>query len=93
MDAYERLIRQMRQAGKYYNDPPLQMGIVGKNGTIKIDDLELDTEDYLMDCNLRMKENALKQGDQVVVSQLNAKGKGDNESELFVVLAKVVSAK
>lgn len=121
MDKIERLIKQMRKAGAYYNAPALQIGIVGTNKTIKIGDLELDAEDYLIDCNLRLddtetrfyhtkkvpaetnlvsahndtlkeyREDVLKEGDQVVLVQMETKDKDGNDSELFVVLAKVVS--
>lgn len=122
MDNIERLIKQMRKAGAYYNAPALQIGVVGTDKTIKIGDLQLDAEDYLIDCNLRLddkekwvyhtkkvpaetnlvsahndtlkeyQDNRLKEGDQVVLVQMEAKDKGGNDSEIFVVLAKVVSA-
>lgn len=122
MDNIERLIKQMRKAGAYYNAPALQIGVVGTDKTIKIGDLQLDAEDYLIDCNLRLddkekwfyhtnkmsaetnlvsahndtlkeyQDNFLKEGDQVVLVQMEAKDKDGNDSELFVVLAKVVSA-
>ena len=83
--------------------------------------MELDAEDYLIDCNLRLddtetrfyhtkkvpaetnlvsahndtlkeyREDVLKEGDQVVLVQMETKDKDGNDSELFVVLAKVVS--
>lgn len=122
MDNIERLIKQMRKAGAYYNAPALQIGVVGTDKTIKIGDLQLDAEDYLIDCNLRLddkekwfyhtkkvpaetnlvsahndtlkeyQDNLLNEGDQVVLVQMEAKDKDGNDSELFVVLAKVVSA-
>ena len=46
----------MRKAGKYYNDPTIQLGKVLANGKIKVGDLPLEKGDYLLDCNLRLKE-------------------------------------
>ncbi len=53
MDACERIVLQMRKAGRHRGEPELQIGIVGKGGSIKAGDLELDAEDYLVDFNLR----------------------------------------
>lgn len=90
MDAYERFVQQMRKAGRYYNDPAMQIGIAGKNRTIKADDLELDPEDYLINCDLKQgSKNELEEGDQVVMFKLKTR---EEESETFIVLAKVVSA-
>jgi hypothetical protein len=90
MNAYERFVQQMRKAGRYYNDPTMQIGIAGKNRTIKADDLELDSEDYLINCDLKQgSKNELEEGDQVVMFKLKTK---EEESETFIVLAKVVSA-
>ena len=44
----------MRKAGKYYNDPAIQLGKVLANGKIKVGDLPLEKGDYLLDCNIRL---------------------------------------
>lgn len=44
----------MREAGKYYNDPTIQLGKVLANGKIKVGDLPLEKGDYLLSCNLRL---------------------------------------
>ena len=36
MDAYERIIEQMRKSGKYYNAPVPQIGVVSSGKKIKI---------------------------------------------------------
>lgn len=56
MNAYEEFINQMRKAGKYYNAPVPQIGIVTERGKIKIDSMTLDTDDYLINCNLRLDD-------------------------------------
>ncbi len=44
----------MRKAGKFYNPPVPELGIMMKEGKIRIDTMILDKKDYLMDCNLRL---------------------------------------
>lgn len=44
----------MRKAGEYYNAPAIQLGKVMTDGKIKVGDLPLQKEDYLLDCNLRL---------------------------------------
>lgn len=55
MDVYERLTELMRESGKYHNPPGIMIGIMGTKGKIKLDSLVLDTDDYLMNCNLRIE--------------------------------------
>lgn len=57
MSAYEELLDVMRTAGKYHNPPPLELGTMKTDGKIQLADLELDKEDYLLDCNLRLDES------------------------------------
>lgn len=44
----------MRKAGKFYNPPEPQLGIMMESGKIRIDTMILDKKDYLMSCNLRL---------------------------------------
>lgn len=59
MDVYERLIEQMRKSGQYHNPPSPMLGIMGADGKIKVNDITLDTDDYLMDCNLRINGESM----------------------------------
>lgn len=105
MNAYERLITQMRSQGKYYNDPPIQIGTVESGKKIKLADITLDFDDYLMDCNLTFdKDERYYHTDKSETSNLkaykaNILEEGDlvvavklvrDDAEQFVVLAKVV---
>lgn len=89
MNPYERFVQQFRNCGRYYNAPSPEIGIMRKDGKIKLDTMELDTDDYLMDCNLFLKEgtdskeNALKEGDKVLILKIS-------DVELYILLAKVV---
>lgn len=58
MNSYERIISEMRKQGARYNPPAPVIGVVQGRGRIKIDsiDLELDEDDYLIDCNLRLDD-------------------------------------
>lgn len=47
----------MRKAGRFYNGPDVQLGKIMTDGRIKIGDLQIQKEDYLLDCNLRMSED------------------------------------
>lgn len=47
----------MRKAGRFYNGPAVQLGKIMTDGRIKIGDLQIQKEDYLLDCNLRMPED------------------------------------
>ena len=57
MDAYERIIEQMRKSGKYYNAPVPQIGVVSSGKKIKLDNLVINKDDYLIDCNLRFSDS------------------------------------
>lgn len=54
MDPYERMIEIMRRQGKKYNPPAPEIGIMEEEGKVRLNDLLLDTDDYLIDCNLRL---------------------------------------
>lgn len=58
MNSYERIISEMRKQGAMYNPPVPVIGVVQGRGRIKIDsiDLELDEDDYLINCNLRLDD-------------------------------------
>lgn len=56
MSVYEDLVRQMRRQGKYYNAEPVTIGVVSSKGKIKIDNNELEPDDYLINCNLRLDD-------------------------------------
>lgn len=56
MNGYEKLVEQMRKAGKYYNAPIPQIGVVKERGKISLCGIDLDTKDYLMNCNLRLDD-------------------------------------
>ena len=47
----------MRKAGKFYNAPVPQLGIMMESGKVRIDTMTLKKEDYLIDCNLRLDPN------------------------------------
>ena len=56
MNAYEKFVNVMRKAGTYNNAPTPQIGIVSGRGKIKVDTQELEPDDYLLDCNLRLDD-------------------------------------
>lgn len=56
MNGYEELVEAIREEGKYYNPPPIQIGIVMERGKVKLDTNILDTDDYYIDCNLRLDD-------------------------------------
>lgn len=85
MNPYEEFVKQFRDCGKYYNSPPPELGIMKKDGAVKLDTMELDTDDYLISCGLSLSgdgPNALKEGDTVLVVRMQ---------DLFILLDKVVS--
>ena len=47
----------MRKAGKFYNPPVPQLGVMMESGKVRIDTMTLKKEDYLIDCNLRLDPN------------------------------------
>lgn len=56
MNAYEKLVEEIRKQGRYYNPPHIQIGIVADSeGTIKLGGLNLKKKDYLINCNLRLE--------------------------------------
>ena len=104
MDAYERIIEQMRKSGKYYNAPVPQIGIVSSDKKIKIDNLVINKDDYLIDCNLRFTESGRvyfhtdSEGKSLEEYKKNILSEGDRvlimkleNSEQYIILAKVVS--
>lgn len=56
MNAYEKIVNAMRKSGTYYNQPAPRIGIVGENGTVKMDALTLEKEDYLLNSSLRLED-------------------------------------
>lgn len=93
----------MREAGKYYNNPTIQLGKVLANGKIKVGDLPLEKEDYLLDCNLRLNaDKKIYLHTEMTDSVTNMKEytsniltEGDKVlalkvKEKFVIIAKVV---
>lgn len=44
----------MRKAGRFYNAPVPQLGIMMDSGKIKMDTMIIDKNDYLINCNLRL---------------------------------------
>lgn len=91
MNPYEEFVKQFRKCGAYYNAPSPELGVMKKGGRIKLDTMELDTEDYLMDCSLALDgdgdgENVLKEGDKVLVLKMQ-------DQETYILLAKVVDPK
>lgn len=56
MNGYEKIVEQMRKSGKYYNPSVPEIGIVAEDGKIKIDSIELEKDDYLINCNLRLDD-------------------------------------
>lgn len=104
MNIYERFIEQMRKAGTYYNDPAIQLGKVMAGGKIKVGDLLIQKEDYLMDCNLRLNTNekiylhTQKDGSSENLQEYkkNILYEGDKvlaikNGEKFIIIAKVVA--
>lgn len=55
MNAYEKIVDAMRKSGTYYNQPTPRIGIVGGNGTVKMDALILEREDYLLNSSLYLE--------------------------------------
>lgn len=53
MNAYEKLIEQMRKAGRFYNPQVPELGTVGYEGRIKTGSVILNKNDYLVSSNLR----------------------------------------
>ncbi len=47
----------MRKAGRFYNPPIPQLGVMMESGKVRIDTMTLKKEDYLIDCNLRLNPN------------------------------------
>ena len=103
MDAYERIIEQMRKSGKYYNAPVPQIGIVSSDKKIKLDNLVINKDDYLMDCNLRFSDSGRiyfhtdNAGESLSEYKMNILSEGDRvlvmklaNSEQYIVLSKVV---
>ena len=105
MNAYEKLINQMRQQGKYYNDPSIQIGTVLSGKKINLADLTLDSDDYLLDCNLTFDEDAKyfhtgkSETSDLKAYKANILEEGDliigvkvvrDNTEQFVILSKVV---
>lgn len=89
MNPYEEFVKQFRSSGAYYNIPPPQIGIMKKDGRVKIDTMELDTDDYMMNCSLSLDgegENVLQEGDKVLVLKMQ-------DQEVYILLAKVVNPK
>lgn len=89
MNPYEEFVKQFRKCGAYYNAPPPQIGVMKKEGCVKLDTMELDTDDYLIDCNLSLDgegENVLQEGDKVLVLKMQ-------DQEIYILLAKVVNPK
>lgn len=85
MNAYEKLIEQMRKAGRFYNPQVPELGIVGHDGRIKIGSVILNKNDYLVSSNLTAAKgiNCLEEGDKVLLMKIN-------DTEEFVLIAKVV---
>lgn len=54
MDGCERLIEIIRNQGAKHNPPVPMIGVMGEEGKVKLNDLSLDKDDYLMNCNLRL---------------------------------------
>lgn len=42
----------MRKAGKFYNPPVPQLGVMMESGKVRIDTMTLKKEDYLIDLSL-----------------------------------------
>lgn len=103
MDAYERIIEQMRKSGQYYNAPVPEIGIVSSDKKIKIDNLVINKGDYLIDCNLRFSDSGRvyfhtdSTGESLSEYKKNILSEGDRvlvmklaNSEQYILLAKVV---
>ena len=96
----------MRKAGKYYNSPTIQLGKVLTDGKVKVGDLLLQKEDYLLNCNLRLNADEkiylhTEKNESVENMQeykYNILQEGDiilamKVEEKFVIIAKVVKPK
>ena len=85
MNAYEKLIEQMRKAGRFYNPQVPELGTVGYEGRIKTGSVILNKNDYIVSSNLTAAEgiNRLEEGDKVLLMKIN-------DTEEFVLIAKVV---
>lgn len=56
MNDYEKMVSLMRNESKKTAAPPPVIGLVVDRGKIKLDSMELDTDDYLINCNLRLDD-------------------------------------
>ena len=96
----------MRKAGKYYNSPAIQLGKVLIDGKVKVGDLLLQKEDYLLNCNLRLNADEkiylhTEKNESAINMQEyknNILQEGDiilvmKIEEKFVIIAKVVKLK
>lgn len=48
---------EVEEAGKFYNPPVPQLGVMMESGKVRVDTMTLKKEDYLIDCNLRLDPN------------------------------------
>ena len=96
----------MREAGKFYNPPSIQLGKVMRDGKLRIGDLPVEKTDYYIDCNLRIDPTPqiyvhnmipTEENHHVVEYTRNVLREGDKvlvvklpKNEKFVVIAKVV---
>lgn len=86
MNQYEKLIEQMRKAGRFYNPQVPEIGIVGHDGRVKIGSGIINKSDYSVSSNLAVTEgiNHLEEGDKVLLMKVNG-------TEEFILIAKVVA--
>lgn len=56
MNDYEKMINIIKAAVKQAAAPSPVLGLVTGRGKIKLDTMELDTDDYLINCNLRLDD-------------------------------------
>lgn len=57
MTEYENLIRIIKRIVEKSAAPSPVLGRVTGRGKIKLDSMELDTDDYLINCSLRLDDN------------------------------------
>lgn len=82
MNGYEKIVTMMKQAGrKSMGSPVIAIGEMIDSKNCKIDELTLDTDDYMIAERLKDK---LKAGDMVIVLRYS--------EEIYIIIEKVVEA-
>lgn len=79
MNAYEKMLKIMREQGKKGNPNTLKMAEMASESTVKTGTLLLDEDDLLMASHLKGK---LEKGDTVLIQKVS--------EDIYVIVEKVV---